>query len=236
MLRRLWWIPLGCAVVLGAIAFAATSLSGKTYEATALLQVNNANLPEEIIGIGSDATAKPIQNVLAEIPPQVHQHNVAERAARSLAGNPSLTADQLLADTSASVDQQSGLVNVTGSSSNPDDAARIANALARSYVDARQATDLARIHAARLELQRIAKARAQSGSRDPTAASDLSALSNRIEQLRLTEQLRPASVALTRPATPPFRPQRDSPFARRSRRCPARPAHRPRHRCAASAG
>lgn len=202
-LQQLWWIPLVCAAVLGAGAFAVASLGARNYEATALLQVNNANLPEEIIGIGDTASAKPIQNVLAEIPPQVHQRSVAERAARSLDGNPSLTADQLLADTSASVDQQSGLINVKGSASAPDDAARIANALSRVYVDSRQAADLQRIHAARLELERIAKARAKSGSGDPTAASDLSALSNRIEQLRLTEQLRPASVALTSPATPP---------------------------------
>ena len=146
---------------------------------------------------------KPIQNVLAEIPPQVHQRGIARRAARSLGSDPSLTPDQLLAATSVSVDQQSGLIRVTATASDPDAAARIANALAREYVDLRQARDLARIHGARVELQRIAEARAQSGSGDPTAASDLSSLTDRIEQLRLTEQLRPESVALTRPATPP---------------------------------
>ncbi len=202
VLRQLWWIPLACAAVLGAATFALASLGGRDYEAEALLQVNNANLPQEIVGVGSDSP-KPIQNVLAEIPPQVHQRGIARRAARSLGSDPSLTPDQLLAATSVSVDQQSGLIRVTATASDPDAAARIANALAREYVDLRQARDLARIHGARVELQRIAEARAQSGSGDPTAASDLSSLTDRIEQLRLTEQLRPESVALTRPATPP---------------------------------
>ncbi len=210
-LRWQWWIPLLCAVSLGLAGFLLARLGDREYQAEALLQVNNANLAAEVVGVGAGTSFKPIQNVLTELPPRVHQRSIARRAAQALEPELSLTPKQVLEDTSVSVDEQTGLVPVTATASRPRDAARIANALAHEYVDLRQSRDLDLVRQARIDLERIAAERARDSRGDPAALSDLDSLNDRIAQLRLTEALRPASVALSRPATPPSSPSGAAP-------------------------
>ena len=50
-LRWQWWIPLLCAVSLGLAGFLLARLGDREYQAEALLQVNNANLAAEVVGV-----------------------------------------------------------------------------------------------------------------------------------------------------------------------------------------
>jgi len=199
-LRRLWWVPIAAALAVGVAAYLLASTVDRRYESVALIQVNNANLAEDVIGL--DTNFKPIQNVLGEIPPQVHQRSVARRAAVSLRPGLVVSPDEVLAATSVSVDQSNGLVEVKADSSSASEAAAIANALADEYVRRRNEHDYRRVQQARVELEEIAAKQTASSGSDPAAASDLSSLNDQIEQLRLTEKLHPKSVEVVRAATP----------------------------------
>jgi Mrp family chromosome partitioning ATPase len=196
--------------VAGIGAYIVASRGGRDYQAVALLRVNESNLDQAIIGIG-DTDFKPIENVLAEIPPEIEQYRVAQRAVEFLQLEPFLSPNQVLGATDVAVDRNNGLIKVGGASPDPQDAAAIANSVSRAYVDIRRHTELARIRRARIELQRIARARARRAASDPAVAADVRSLTDRVEQLRLTERIRPESVSLVRAAGPPSSPTGISP-------------------------
>jgi capsular polysaccharide biosynthesis protein len=202
LLRRIW-IPILCAAVAGIGAWTFANRP-RDYTATALLQVANPDIDREIVGLSQNN--KPIENILGEMVPQIDQYRTAQRAVERLQLAPFANPGQVLGATSVEVQRETGLIAVNAKSRRPSEAAKIANAFAQGFLDRQLAADTVKIHRARVNLERVARARAKRGRRNPLALNDLDSLTDRVEQLRLTEEIRPQSVKLARAAGAPSEP------------------------------
>ncbi len=215
VLRRSWLI-LAVAVLVGIGLFTIAKRRPLTYTATAQLEVLNMNSMRQAIGIPGSV---PSEVLLVEIPPQIHQLATARRAAVLLGARSHLTPLKLLAQSSAAVDVNSGLIGVSATAHDPDIAAAIANDLAQGYLEREQRQLGDRMAAAQSRLQRTLNTRVKTlrrrvhgapGSHNPATArvnaavavSGVRSATNRIEQLRLTSALYPRPIVFDHPAGP----------------------------------
>ena len=197
-----------CALAAGVGSHLLATHSPPQYDAAALLRVGDPHVIKDALGI---AEGTPIENALVAIPAQVHQRRTARRAAELLTPDLRLTPAQVLAHTKASIDGSRGLVAVGARAESPLDAARIANAMAKAYLQLGPRGDLRRVHRARLRLERLARRQARRARTNPKAAINLPALEERIDHLRVIEAVRPESATLAQAAGPPAAPSGVSP-------------------------
>lgn len=200
--RRWFWIPLLCALAGALVAHEIAARRTPQYDAFALLSLGNPSIIKDALGIGEGI---PLENQLAAIPEQIHRRKTARRASRLLRPEIRMTPSDILSHTKAEVDSSRGLIVVAGRQGEPIDAARLANAMARSYLQLERA-DLRRIHRTRVELQRLVRRRLREARTAPEKAIPIASIQQRIDRLRLIEAARPRSVTLEQAAAAPTEP------------------------------
>jgi capsular polysaccharide biosynthesis protein len=216
--RRLWWLPLLCAVALGAGAFIFVLSRPPTYEAVALLRFSGSDVHDQILGTISQNTD--IERTLIEAVPRIDQERTAVRAMERLEFFPPLSVSDLQDATDVEVDVQRGMIAVRAKRENPSEAARIANAYATAFVDLEERKvrhqvgealrtvrkELADERAARRRAARRAGlSAAETEAAVAESASDpaVEALVQREHQLVLLQRVPPSSVSVGRAATLP---------------------------------
>lgn len=206
-LRRRIWIPLLCAAVATAGTALLVGLRPAQFEATALLQVNQPDidqlittgLTEPLASEGAAQGGLPSDLAVNEIAAEVRSYRTAQRAVEFLQLHPFVSPSQVVDATTVAVDQRTGLIDVTARASEPREAARIATALARGYVNIRRHEQIEQLRRTRRRLERLAREHAGSSL---SSSEDLKSLTDAAVRLRLAADLQPLGVLLLRPAVP----------------------------------
>lgn len=207
-LRRRIWIPILCAAVAAAGTVLLAGLRPAQFEATALLQVNQPDidqlittgLTEPLASEGAVEPGLPSDLAVNEIAAEVRSYRTAQRAVEFLQLHPFISPNQVVDATTVAVDQRTGLIDVTARAAEPREAARIATALARGYVNIRRHEQIEQLGRTRRRLERLAEEHAGSGL---SSSEDLKSLTDAAVRLRLAADLQPLGVLLLRPAVPP---------------------------------
>ncbi|MGH2914259.1 MAG: Wzz/FepE/Etk N-terminal domain-containing protein, partial [Solirubrobacteraceae bacterium] len=191
--RRLWLVVLATVVALGAALFYSRHQQ-EQYQSTAVLLFRPVLLDVELTGVplqvpSSDSTVESATDVGL-----VSQQNVRLVAAAQL-GAP-YTADSLKNQVSISPQDKSNLVGIQATANGPQQAARIANAIAGSYLQITGQQTVSDIHAAETHL------RAQISDRTLTRAQR-AALRAALIKLAVLASLGPQDVHLVQAAVPP---------------------------------
>ena len=210
-LQRRIWIPILCAAVAAAGTVLLAGLRPAQFEATALLQVNQPDidqlittgLTEPLASEGAVEPGLPSDLAVNEIAAEVRSYRTAQRAVEFLQLHPFISPNQVVDATTVAVDQRTGLIDVTARAAEPREAARIATALARGYVNIRRHEQIEQLGRTRRRLERLAEEHAGSGL---SSSEDLKSLTDAAVRLRLAADLQPLGVLLLRPAVPPAGP------------------------------
>jgi succinoglycan biosynthesis transport protein ExoP len=139
ILRAHWWLILLVTILSGAIAFAVSKREKPLYSAQAALAVTDPGQGSALIVASSSVTQTPAELAAAYVP-QVERGSVIQAVRTALGGQ--LTADEIKAAISTSVDPSSNLVLIAATAGTGARAAAIANGVALQ--DARQSTQAAR--------------------------------------------------------------------------------------------
>jgi capsular exopolysaccharide synthesis family protein len=189
-LRQAWrrkWILLAVLVLIPLGAYLVTKRQAKVYEASTLMKVAPQNITvSNQISFGSSG--------VTETATIIKTSGVARIAARELGQDPS-TAGALLADISTSVEGEStdaGFLHIIAKDSDPQQAAKVANAFAAAISQSRTNDAIGKID------QTIATLEKQ-GASDPTTAQQL-------DQLRASRATLNGTTQVIEPATPPSAP------------------------------
>ncbi len=225
VLRQHTWIPVLCCLVAGVGGAFLAARRARTYVAAAMIRVNDANVVQDILssvgptGPSSSNSTSPtnlgglsVQAPFADILSDIRNYRTGQRAVEFLQLDPFLSPNQVLDDTTATVDPTTNLVSISASSPNPRHAANIANALAEAYIDLRRHTDLDQLAAARQKLSGVAAWRAHApDTRFTDLVAAVKPLTDGIAQLQLAALIGSSSVTLARRAAPPAAPAGTSP-------------------------
>ncbi len=141
--RRRWLPALVCLLIVPIGVFAWASRRADTYDATASLlfrapEAQTGALKNTFFAEALDRNRRAATNLQL-----VSLRNIAARAARTLGGG--ATADSVTAHMKVSGEPASDLISITGNSTSPQEAARIANAVAAGYIGFRRDANRTRI-------------------------------------------------------------------------------------------
>jgi capsular polysaccharide biosynthesis protein/MinD-like ATPase involved in chromosome partitioning or flagellar assembly len=194
------------AIVIGAgAAYGISKLQKEKYKATATLLFRALSLDQQVTGTPLQSTGDPSRDATTDVK-LVSLDVVRERAARSLGQG--YTARKLSKIVEISSDGQSDLVKVNATAPNADEAPRIANTVASSYVIFRKTSVTGQIQNAidtmRTSLSRIPRSQRKT---DQAVALRLS-----LAKLRLLKNVTTSDAQLVQPAQPPTRPSSPRPL------------------------
>jgi polysaccharide biosynthesis transport protein len=200
MLRRRWPIILVCMIAAGGVAFFIEHGKPKQYSATATLLFQDPNLSAEFGGASlfqqsSDPTSQAATNLGL-----VTSRNIAASTAQAL-GKPA-TEGAVSAAVSAAGVGTSNLVSVTAKNGDPDEAAKIANTYAQTFIKSRQqAYRNTVLQARQLVLNQITQL-----SKTPGNAAQIRSLNAQANKLLSLAALQSGNVEQVATATPPAGP------------------------------
>lgn len=191
--RRAWIVVLAVLAALGS-AYVFTSLQDKQYKSTAVLLFRQVLLDVQLTGVpliapSNDATVESATNVGL-----VSQENVRVAAAAKL--GPGFTPSKLEKQLEIEPQKKSDLIGVQATASSPQDAARIANAVAAAYLSIANEQSVSRINAAADRVRQTISSRKLSSSQRRQLRSSLI-------KLNVLASLGPQNVQLAQPAVPP---------------------------------
>ncbi|MFA9270642.1 MAG: hypothetical protein ACEQSX_07780 [Baekduiaceae bacterium] len=191
--RRAWIVVLAVLAAL-ASAFIFTSLQEKQYKSTAVLLFRQVLLDVQLTGVplvapGNDATVESATNVGL-----VSQENVRVAAAARL--GPGFTPSSLEDQLTIEPQKKSDLIGIEATADSPQEAARVANAVAASYLAIANEQSVSRINAAADRVRQTISSRRMSDSQRRE-------LRRSLVKLNVLAQLGPQNVQLSQPAVPP---------------------------------
>ena len=195
-LKRSWPL-MALIVVLMTVTVLLLSLAlPKTYQASARI------LMEDRAGVLQAADADSVTRRLATVQTLLTTRDVLSQAAESL---PDESVQTLEDKVEASVDQNANIVDVVATDGDPDGAAAIANAVARSFLTLEQTQERERIARARADLETVLdRLRGTPGSEEAAQATQ-----QRLSDLSVSEASVGSELQLAQAALPPSEP--DSP-------------------------
>ncbi len=192
-LRRGVWLMVLIVVPLTATVLVLSLALPKTYEATASLVL------EERDGLLEAPSAETSVRRLATIRRLLTSRTVLEQAAAELPGE---TADTLEDKLSVRIDDVADIVEVRARDGDAAGAAAIANGVTRSFLRGRREGELARLRAARDDLERaLRRVEAAGGS-----AAEIQAIRQRLSELSVSEAAAGQELQVSEPARPPDDP------------------------------
>jgi tyrosine-protein kinase len=201
-LRRSRMLIAAIVVPLTGLVLALSLALPKTYSAKATILLDES--PE--ITASADA-----ERQLATIQTLLTTRGVLATAAKRLPGE---SAETLAGKVHAAVDPAANIIRISASAANPNDAARIANAVASAFLARQRSFELRRLEAARSRLlDAMARLRGTPGSR-----GEIALIRERLSELSVSEANAGSELQLADPARPPTvadspRPFRNAVFA-----------------------
>jgi Mrp family chromosome partitioning ATPase len=195
-LKRSWpLIALIIALMTGTVLLLSLALP-KTYEATARI------LMEDQAGVLQPADAESVTRQLATVQALLTTRDVLTQATETL---PDESVETLEDKVEVSVDQNANIVDIVATDGDPDGAAAIANAVARSFLALEQTQERERLARARADLE----AALERLSGTPGSEEAVQAIQERLSDLSVSEASAGSELQLAQAALPPSEP--DSP-------------------------
>jgi polysaccharide biosynthesis transport protein len=200
------WLILATAALIVAVATLNSAAQDDKYEAVSKVLVGQTDPVEGLFpGAGADSDPDRVARTNLEL---IENETVAERVERSLAGEVSLDADELLDRVDADIDNDSDVVAIKVRDEDPEQAAAIANAFAAQFARYRE-------RASSRNLER-AIARAQL-ELDSLEGDDLTSprgrtIERRLSDLEIAAALQGSSVEVVTRADAPDDPVEPRPF------------------------
>jgi Mrp family chromosome partitioning ATPase len=194
ILRRRKWAVLQVFVIIPLVAFFVTLSQEKKYTATATLLFQGSTLgagEEEAVFVDPDRAAA--TNVdLASLPV------VAERAGEELSIAPEVLEEMVEVESSATSD----LADIDATSTSPEEAAKVANAYAESYIEFRRSSNLGQIEEAVRQLERSLEELTPIELEGPRGIE----LRDQLDRLKLASSVQTGNAELVQRAGPPGEP------------------------------
>ena len=195
-LRRSWPLIVLIIVAMTVTVLLLSLALPKTYQATAKI------LMEDQAGVLQQADADSLTRRLATVQTLLTTRDVLTQAAEKL---PDETVETLEDKVEVSVDQNANIVNVLARDGDPNGAAAIANAIARSYLTLEQTEERERLAGARADLE----AALNRLRNTPGSVEVVQAIQDRLSDLSVSEASAGSELQLAQAALPPSEP--DSP-------------------------
>jgi Mrp family chromosome partitioning ATPase len=191
------WLLIALIIALMTVTVLLLSLAlPKTYQATARI------LMEDQAGVLQPADADSVTRRLATVQTLLTTRDVLTKAAGDL---PDETVETLEDKVEVSVDQNANIVDVIAADGDPNGAAAIANAVARSFLALEQSQERERLARARSDLEAaLDRLRGAPGSEEAAQA-----IQERLSDLSVSEASAGSELQLAQAALPPSEP--DSP-------------------------
>jgi capsular polysaccharide biosynthesis protein/MinD-like ATPase involved in chromosome partitioning or flagellar assembly len=195
-LRRSWPLIALIILLMTATVLVLSLALPKTYQATSRI------LMEDQAGVLQAADADSVTRRLATVQTLLTTRNVLAEAAERL---PDESAQTLEDKVEVSVDQNANIVDVVATDGDPEGAAAIANAVARSFLALQQTQERERLARARADLEA-----ALAGLRGtPGSETAVQAIQERLSDVSVSEASAGSGLELAQAAQPPSEP--DSP-------------------------
>ena len=205
--RGSWLIVLIVVPLTAAVLFVSVTLP-KSYSASAKVTVEDAG---SVLAPTDNDTAT---RRLATMRALVTSPDVLDRSASALPGT---SGDSLKSDVSASVDPVASILTITAKDRDPDQAAAIANRVARTFLAARREAETQRFADSRRALQ-LALQRAEQSN---TSAQEIQALRDRLSELDVTALASGDELQIAQAARPPSSADSPQPIQNTFRRLTA---------------
>jgi succinoglycan biosynthesis transport protein ExoP len=200
LLRRRWWVILGCVVLVAGCALAFSLARQKEYSASASLLFRNSEVGPDILGItGSPPTTDPAREAATNVT-LVESPAVAVRVSKALSGH--IGPGRVQKKVSVSAEGQSNVVSVEAQDRSPKVATTLANTYATEFIGFRRDADRNTIVQARDSILRQLNS-LPPAQRDSPAGRSLQA---RVEQLNTLASLQTGNAELVQAARVPRSP------------------------------
>jgi succinoglycan biosynthesis transport protein ExoP len=196
VLRRRWPLALAIIVVCTVVSAVQQKRSTESYKATASVAFQNSTIVEGIIGSASTGSGEPQRDVDTQV--TIAQSPEVAQGVRAQLGN-TLSVGELLSTVSVEAAPNADVLDITASTGDPRNSARIANAFANQYITFRANVQLTAIDAAKTQLQQ------QLNAATPDS-SEAASLSQQIERLAQARAIVGAGASIIGRATPPTTP------------------------------
>jgi succinoglycan biosynthesis transport protein ExoP len=196
VLRRRWPIALAIVVVCTVISAVQEKRATPSYDATASVVLQHSPGLEKVFGSLSSGSGEPQRDINTEVT-IAHSPEVAQ-AVRTQLGN-QLSVEELLSIVSVEAAPNAEVLDITASTSDPRESARIANAFANQYITFRANTQLNAINAVKAQLQ-------QQLSSATSGSAEAASLQSQIQQLTQARAAVSAGANIIGRATPPDSP------------------------------
>jgi capsular exopolysaccharide synthesis family protein len=194
-LRRSKLLIAGIVLPLTLAVFAVSMLLPEAYRATAKIVVESSTDPLAIRDVDS------VERRLATIETLLTTRQTRRRAARNVPGE---TADTLEGKLASSVDPRADIISIVATDDTAPGAARIANAVAASFLARQRRGETLRLNRARATLERAL--RELEGRRGIQAANERVAIRERMTDLNLSAVGFRSELSLAEAAQPPEAP------------------------------
>jgi succinoglycan biosynthesis transport protein ExoP len=197
-LKRAWPL-IALIIVLMTVTVLLLSLAlSKSYRATARIVLDDR------AGTFDTTDVETVRRRLATVQALLTTRNVLEQAAERL---PDESAETLEDKVESSVDDDANIIDVVATDGDPDGAAAIANAVARSFLTMQETVERERLTRARAELE---------GALDrlggaPGSAEEAQAIQERLSELSVSEASAGTGLRLAQSARPPSEPDAPRP-------------------------
>ncbi|MCW3033789.1 MAG: tyrosine-protein kinase [Solirubrobacteraceae bacterium] len=196
VLRRRWPLALGIVLVCTVISAIQQKRATPTYKASASVALQHAPQLEQIIGSLSSGSGEPQRDINTEVT-IAHSPEVAQ-GVRTQLGN-QLSVGELLSIASVEAAPNAEVLDITASTGDPRESARIANAFANQFITFRANQQLNAINAVKNQLQQQLNAA-------PAGSAEAGSLQSQIQRLAQARAAVSAGASIIGRATPPGSP------------------------------
>lgn len=176
VLRRRWLLIVGVVLACVLAAVVRHETSTPSYEATASVAFGNASLTESALQV-SRGSGDPERDAATQV--LIASSREVAEGVRAQLDSPA-DPDTLLGAVSVEAAPNANVIDITGSTDNPEFSARLANAFAEQYIETERRTQLAAIDAAQKDLQNQLRALAVDSLDRDTLEQSI----GRLDQLR----------------------------------------------------
>jgi capsular exopolysaccharide synthesis family protein len=199
LLRRRWWLIVGCTVVFALLGLGLSLQQEKQYSATAELLFRDPGYAQDLFGTSvTQQNADPAREA-ATNEKLVGLSVIAKRTAKAL-GDTSW--ESISNHVEVAGEGEAELVGVTATDPDPDRAADIANTFARQFIKFRAEADRSKLLQAKSKAERSF----EDLSTEEKASARGQSLSRGAERLSILASLQTGNAELVQPADPPASP------------------------------